>query len=165
MVESAKVAISLLVAGLIWWLVAASGLVSPDLLDDTGLGARAAVELYDDGLLFEDLRASLGRAAVGFVIGGTLGVTVGLLTSRTRVVRFALNPILSLCHPIPGHRPSCRWQSCGSASAMAQVFRHLLRRVPHRVAGDPSRHGARAGDRIRASRSLGAPLGASPSRS
>ncbi len=38
---------------------------------------------------------------VGFVVGATLGVAVGLLTSRTRFFRFALNPILSLCRPVP----------------------------------------------------------------
>ena len=99
--DQGKVALSLLVAVLVWWAVAASGFVSPDLFPTPGAVWTAAVELYDDGLLFSDFLASLRRAAVGFFIGATLGVATGLLTSRTRFFRLALNPILSLCRPIP----------------------------------------------------------------
>src|ERR1051325_3241503 len=101
LLDQGKVALSLLVAALVWWLVAASGLVSPDLFPTPLAVWHAAVELYDDGLLFSDFRASLGRAAVGFAIGASLGGATGLLTSRTRFFRLALNPILSLCRPIP----------------------------------------------------------------
>src|SRR5471030_2752915 len=90
MADQGKVALSLLAALLVWWAVAASGFVSPDLFPTPLAVWQAAIDLYNDGLLFSDLQASLGRAAVGFVIGAILGVTVGLLTSRTRLFRLAL---------------------------------------------------------------------------
>ena len=61
----------------------------------------AGKELYSDGLLFSDLAVSLGRACVGFAIGASLGVAVGLLTGRTRVLRALLNPFLTILRPIP----------------------------------------------------------------
>lgn len=157
--EHVKVAVSLLVAGLIWWLVATSGLVSPDLFPTPVSVARAAVELYDDGLLFDDLKASLGRAAVGFVIGATLGVMIGLLTARTRAVRFALNPILSLCRPIPAIAivpVAIVWFGIGDGSKYFvisyAVFLTVWLATHHGMEHVPETY-------IRASRSLGAPMG------
>src|SRR5258708_22248107 len=61
----------------------------------------AAGDLYREGLLFSDLFDSLSRACVGFAIGATLGVAVGLLTGRTQVLRSLLNPFLTILRPIP----------------------------------------------------------------
>jgi NitT/TauT family transport system permease protein len=61
----------------------------------------AAGDLYRDGLLFSDLFDSLSRACVGFAIGATLGVAVGLFTGRTQVLRALLNPFLTILRPIP----------------------------------------------------------------
>jgi NitT/TauT family transport system permease protein len=63
--------------------------------------AEAAADLYGDGLLLSDLLDSLGRACVGFAIGASLGVVVGLLTGRTRVIRALLNPFLTILRPVP----------------------------------------------------------------
>lgn len=61
----------------------------------------AARDLYREGLLFSDLFDSLSRACVGFAIGATLGMAVGLLTGRTQVIRALLNPFLTILRPIP----------------------------------------------------------------
>jgi NitT/TauT family transport system permease protein len=47
------------------------------------------------------MKDSLGRAAIGFLIGATLGVAVGLVTGRTQFFRSLLNPFLTLLRPIP----------------------------------------------------------------
>ncbi len=52
-------------------------------------------------LLTEDLAVSLARAAIGFVVGASLGVAVGLLTSRLPGVGPALRPFLNILRPIP----------------------------------------------------------------
>ena len=86
---------------LLWWLVASSGAVSQDLFPTPGMVIAAAMELYRDGVLISDLKISLTRAAVGFTIGSTLGVLVGLLTARVALVSAALEPFLTLLRPIP----------------------------------------------------------------
>ena len=156
--DQGKVALSLLVAVLVWWAVAASGFVSPDLFPTPGAVWTAAVELYDDGLLFSDFLASLRRAAVGFFIGATLGVATGLLTSRTRFFRLALNPILSLCRPIPAIAivpVAIVWFGIGDGSKYFvisyAVFLTVWLATHHGMEHVPETY-------IRASRSLGAPL-------
>lgn len=158
LMDHGKVALSLAVAALVWWAVAASGLVSPDLFPTPAAVWHAAVELHRDGLLLTDLKASLGRAAVGFAIGSTLGVATGLLTSRTRFFRFALNPILSLCRPIPAIAivpVAIVWFGIGDSSKYFvisyAVFLTVWLATHHGMEHVPATY-------IRASRSLGAPL-------
>jgi NitT/TauT family transport system permease protein len=93
--------LSLLGVIAVWWAVAASGWINAELFPTPYAVWQAAVELYHEGLLLSDLRISLARAAVGFGIGSTFGVAVGLLTARTRLFGLALNPFLSLLRPIP----------------------------------------------------------------
>ena len=85
----------------IWWLFANSGVVSQDLFPTPFQVYQAAIELYDDGVLIKDLKISLSRAAIGFCIGASLGVLVGLLTARVQIVAAALEPFLNLLRPIP----------------------------------------------------------------
>lgn len=96
-----KVTISLIGVLAIWWLVAASGVVNPQLFPTLTEVWFAAVELHEEGLLYSDLAISLERAAIGFFIGSFLGIAIGLLTAQTRFFRFALNPFLTLLRPIP----------------------------------------------------------------
>jgi NitT/TauT family transport system permease protein len=57
--------------------------------------------MLDKGVLFKDFLVSIRRAATGFVIGATLGITVGLMTSRIRFFSIALSPIFNLFRPVP----------------------------------------------------------------
>lgn len=159
LLNHAKVAVSVVFAGLVWWAIAASGIVSPDLFPTPIAVWHAAVELYHDGVLVTDLQASLGRAAVGFVLGATLGVGTGLLTARTKLFRFALNPILSLCRPIPAIAivpVAIVWFGIGDSSKYFvisyAVFLTVWLATHHGMEHVPETY-------IRASRSLGAPLG------
>jgi NitT/TauT family transport system permease protein len=85
----------------IWIAVTALGGVNTDLFPSPGQVWTAAVELYDDGVLFADLGVSLRRAAIGFVLGSLLGIAIGLLTARLQVFGHALHPILNILRPIP----------------------------------------------------------------
>jgi ABC-type nitrate/sulfonate/bicarbonate transport system permease component len=85
----------------VWWGVTASGAVNTDLFPPPGDVALAALEMHRDGVLWSDLRASLSRAATGFVAGAALGILVGLLTSRIKLFNYSLNPFLTLLRPIP----------------------------------------------------------------
>ena len=93
--------VSFLIVLAVWAIVAMAG-AFPDSIFPSPLSVwQAAVELYRNGTLLSDLRASLSRAAIGFGIGAVLGVGVGLLTGRTRVFRWLLNPFLTVMRPIP----------------------------------------------------------------
>ena len=85
----------------VWWAVAGSGAINQDLFPTPAMVFWAAVELYQDGVLISDLQVSLTRAAIGFTIGASLGVLVGLLTARVTIVALALEPLLTLLRPIP----------------------------------------------------------------
>ncbi|NKB19321.1 MAG: ABC transporter permease subunit [Alphaproteobacteria bacterium] len=96
-----KVAASLTGVVVVWWAVAISGLINPLLFPTPYTVLIAAKELYEDGILISDLGISLARASIGFVIGAILGISVGILTARTRFFAIALGPFLNLLRPIP----------------------------------------------------------------
>ena len=85
----------------IWSLFANSGFINQNLFPTPGQVWRAAIDLYQDGVLISDLKISLTRAAVGFSIGASLGILLGLLTARVKIVSIALEPFLNLLRPIP----------------------------------------------------------------
>ncbi|KTR01414.1 ABC transporter permease [Aureimonas ureilytica] len=85
----------------VWWLATVLAPVSSTILPTPLDTAHAFAEMARSGVLWTDLAASLSRAAIGFAIGGSLGVLVGLLTGRTRVFRLLLNPFLAVLRPIP----------------------------------------------------------------
>jgi len=85
----------------IWWAISALEIVNPVFFPAPPLVLSAALEMLEGGVLFSDLQVSLGRAAVGFVAGVVLGLLTGLLTSRMAFFNLMLNPLLSLCRPIP----------------------------------------------------------------
>jgi len=85
----------------IWSLFANSGFINQNLFPTPGQVWSAAIGLYQDGVLISDLRISLTRAAIGFSIGASLGILIGLLTARVKIVSIALEPFLNLLRPIP----------------------------------------------------------------
>ena len=85
----------------VWWAISALEIVNPVFFPAPPLVLSAALEMLEGGVLFSDLQVSLGRAAVGFVAGVSLGLLTGLLTSRVAFFNLMLNPVLSLCRPIP----------------------------------------------------------------
>lgn len=85
----------------IWWIgVLVSG-VSSTILPSPPDVLEAAIEMAQAGVLWSDLAVSLRRASTGFALGALLGVSVGLLTGRTRLFRMLINPFLNLMRPIP----------------------------------------------------------------
>ncbi len=85
----------------IWSAVSLAGLVNEALFPAPWTVVSAFIEMTRQGVLWEDLRVSLGRAAIGFFIGAGLGVAAGLATGRTQLFRMLLGPFLSLMRPIP----------------------------------------------------------------
>ncbi len=156
LLQIGQLVLSLTGVVVVWWLVASSGVISQDLFPTPGMVFSAAVELYQDGVLVKDLQVSLTRAAIGFTIGATLGVLVGLLTARVSVVSVALEPFLTLLRPIPAIALvpiAIVWFGIGEGSKYFVIAYTVFLAVWLNT-----HHGAAhvAGTYIRAARSLGA---------
>ncbi len=85
----------------LWSIVGLSGTVPEAIFPAPWSVWSATVEMWGNGTLQTDLGVSLGRAGIGFGIGTTLGVGLGLMTGRVALVRTLLNPFLNLLRPIP----------------------------------------------------------------
>lgn len=91
----------LVLAGILWTLVVATGRFPRELFPAIPEILRAGHTLWADGLLVSDIVASLRRAVVGFVTGSVIGVAAAILTANTRAGRGLLQPVLRLLSPIP----------------------------------------------------------------
>jgi ABC-type nitrate/sulfonate/bicarbonate transport system permease component len=149
---------SLLVIVFIWWLVTEISAVPAVLFPSPVAVFKAAQQMYASGTLMTDIGVSLTRSAVGFVIGATSGIFVGLLTARVDFFRTALNPVLTICRPIPAIALvplAIVWFGIGEQSkyyiVAYTVFLTVWLNTHSGMENVPSAY-------IRASRSLGAPL-------
>lgn len=97
----AKVTVSLFGVVMVWELLCSLNLVNPALFPSPFAVWLAAIDLVNSGVFFNDLAVSTGRAAIGFAIGASLGIIVGLLTARTRLFHLMLNPVFTIFRPIP----------------------------------------------------------------
>ena len=155
-IDAGRVTISLLGVVAAWWAFAVSGTISQDLFPTPGMVWTAAVELYDDGVLISDLKISITRAAIGFTIGSTTGILIGLLTARVTLFSYALGPFLTLLRPIPAIALvpiAIVWFGIGEGSKYFVISYTVFLAVWLNT-----HHGAAhvAGTYIKASRSLGA---------
>ncbi|MFD2173774.1 ABC transporter permease [Rhodobacter lacus] len=85
----------------LWALAALAQALPETILPAPWAVWAAAREMWDSGLLAQDLAVSLRRAATGFALGASLGIALGLLSGRVAVLRWLLGPPLMLLRPIP----------------------------------------------------------------
>lgn len=86
---------------LAWEIVARSGLIPKALFPTPPQTWDAAKSLWHSGVVLRDLRASLVRVAVGFIIGSALGIAIGFATGISRACNALLGPIITFLRPIP----------------------------------------------------------------
>lgn len=91
----------LMAAVALWQLICSLEVINPILFPSPFRVWSAAGDMLASGVLFKDLLVSVRRAAMGFIIGASLGVAVGLLTSRIRFFSIALSPLFNLFRPVP----------------------------------------------------------------
>ena len=110
----------------IWWLLALSGFQLPTPPEVVA----KAVQLWNAGILQEDILASLGRVLTGFLLGSAAAIPVGFLmgwyTVGARPAR-AVDPVLPH-HPAAGADPA--GARADGHRRGPQGRRHLPRRVP-----------------------------------
>ncbi len=93
-------------AGLaIWQLLHASAIVSPELLPGPGDVFVAFKEIVRDGYrgtsLGQNIFATLGRCAVGFLAACVTGIPLGLAMGTSRPIAAALDYIVQFMRPLP----------------------------------------------------------------
>ncbi|PZO66606.1 MAG: ABC transporter permease [Paracoccus denitrificans] len=86
---------------LIWEVASRTGLISPQILPAPSSVFATGWTLAANGSLFQHLGASLARAAVGFVIGGTIGFALGILVGFSRLAEAVLDRSIQMIRAIP----------------------------------------------------------------
>jgi ABC-type nitrate/sulfonate/bicarbonate transport system permease component len=90
------------VLAMAWEAFALFGPFPPRLFPRVEVVAATFVRLIVSGILPLHMLETLARLAVGFLIGGGVGVAVGILMGRSRLVEDLLVPVVSVGNPIPG---------------------------------------------------------------
>jgi ABC-type nitrate/sulfonate/bicarbonate transport system permease component len=93
--------LSVAAVALAWELFAVSGAVTPFMLPEfTTVVARIWSDAAS-GELWQNLGLTLYRSLLGFAIAAILGVLLGFAVSCNRVVRWLLDPVISVGFPMP----------------------------------------------------------------
>lgn len=85
----------------LWFLGSAQGWIDEKQFPAPWQVGSAFVELVGTGVLWENLSVSLGRVAVGFAVGGLLGLTLGVVAGLFRLGDQLLDPTLQMLRTIP----------------------------------------------------------------
>lgn len=115
-----------------------------------------AIELAEDGTLWEQVSASLGRIAAGFAGGAAIGIPVGLAIGSFPLVRRLLEPYTEFLRFIPATAlitVAVIWFGIGETSKIFLIIYTTVFIVIINTAAGVS---AVAPNKIRAARSLGA---------
>ncbi|WP_206659457.1 ABC transporter permease [Hansschlegelia zhihuaiae] len=117
----------------VWWLVAARGLASPIVLPPPSAIWASFVDMAANGYsgvsLWTHVGASLARVSVAFLGGAALGVALGLLRGRSRMIDAVLLAPSELLRPIPplGLIPLfILWFGIGETSKVLLIFLSVL---------------------------------------
>jgi sulfonate transport system permease protein len=85
----------------LWQILGSSGIVSATFLPTPLAIAASFKDLFVNGDLIRHLQISLGRAAVGFIIGGSIGLLFGLGVGFSDKLEKLLDPSMQMVRMIP----------------------------------------------------------------
>lgn len=86
---------------------------------------QAFVELVQDGTLFADIKISMYRFVVGYLMAVAAGILLGLLIGRISLLWAVLDPIVQVLRPVAPIAWSpfiVLWFNLGTASAIVMIF-------------------------------------------
>jgi sulfonate transport system permease protein len=86
---------------IIWECLARAGLLSPQVLPAPSKVFSTAVKLAATGNLLGDLGVSLLRAAAGFAVGASIGLTLGTLVGFSKLAEAAIDRSIQMVRAIP----------------------------------------------------------------
>lgn len=86
----------------IWQALAVYGGFPEKLVPSISQIFQTFFRLLNEGILLSSAVSTLNRLLLGFLISGVVGVFVGILMGRYRVIEETLLPLISFIYPIPG---------------------------------------------------------------
>ncbi|NOU94149.1 ABC transporter permease subunit [Paenibacillus sp. LMG 31456] len=86
---------------LLWQIIGSTGLVTKTILPTPVEITKSFIELLISGELYKHLQISLFRAAVGFLLGGGLGLLFGVLVGLFRRFEDSVDPSIQMLRTIP----------------------------------------------------------------
>ena len=90
---------TLIIAGL--ELATQTGVITSLTLPKPSEVFRTFIDLWNSGLLFKHLNASISRLVIGAAAGASVGIAVGVLIGLFSLIRAGLVPIVAAIFPIP----------------------------------------------------------------
>ena len=120
----ARNAVPFLVLGALWEIAAHLGLFPETLFPPIETIAAALYRLTVSGILPVHIAETLLRLGAGFALAAIVGVTLGILMGRSRLVEDIALPLVSIGAPIPGiaYAPLFMlWFDLGNKSAILLV--------------------------------------------
>ncbi|RNB87235.1 ABC transporter permease [Brevibacillus fluminis] len=85
----------------VWQWIGVMQLLPPQMLPTPLAIAGTFVDLSINGILLDNLSISVYRAAIGFAIGGGLGLLTGMLVGFYRKTEYTLDPTLQMIRTVP----------------------------------------------------------------
>ncbi len=86
---------------LVWELLARIGWVTPQVLPAPSKIGATAIKLALNGTLLHDLGVSLARAATGFVIGGSVAFTLGIIVGFSKLADALIDRTVQMIRAVP----------------------------------------------------------------
>jgi sulfonate transport system permease protein len=86
---------------LLWQVASSTGLLSEQALASPLKIGRTGLALAQDGTLATAMRVSLGRVALGFLIGASAGVGLALVAGLSRIGENVVDPPLQMLRALP----------------------------------------------------------------
>ena len=111
--------------GLAWWAATGLDLVKPIFLPSPASVATQLGKLWADGTLLTDLKASIYRISVGFLIASVLAIPIGVLIGSFRTWEAAIEPLVDFIRymPVVAFVPlSILWAGTSDAQKFLIIF-------------------------------------------
>ncbi|RWC27318.1 ABC transporter permease [Mesorhizobium sp.] len=111
--------------GLAWWAATGLGWVKAIFLPSPGSVAMQIAKLAADGTLWLDLKASMYRISIGFLIASALSIPIGVLIGSFRSWEAAIEPLVDFIRymPVVAFVPlSILWAGTGDTQKFLIIF-------------------------------------------
>jgi sulfonate transport system permease protein len=86
---------------IVWELLAEAGWIAPQILPAPSKVLHTAIKLATTGSLLNDLGVSLLRVITGFLIGASVGTTLGVLVGFSRIAEAVIDRSVQMIRAIP----------------------------------------------------------------
>jgi NitT/TauT family transport system permease protein len=85
----------------LWEAVVAAGLIAPLFVSSPSLIAAKAVELFQSGEIWNDLRVSATEFLLGYVLAVAIGIPLGLAVGISRRANYLIGPFIDMLNAVP----------------------------------------------------------------